>query len=253
MALETVKSQSFYMNRAMDSNELEDTIEFATAMLEPLRGGNLTTKDYYELYMTVNDEMRSLEEYFSTLHRQGETKMIDVYQRVQSCQAVVPRLYLMFCVGGVYIESKETPAKDILKDMVEMVKGVQHPMRGLFLRHYLSQVSRDKLPDIGSPYEGAGGGMSDAYSFILQNFTESNRLWIRLQTHGQKVEKKKRERERKDLRMLVGTNLVRLSQLEGLEVVEYKESLLPKLLEEIVTCRDTLAQSYLMDCIIQVE
>jgi hypothetical protein len=38
-----------------------------------------------------------------------------------------------------------------------MAKGVQHPMRGLFLRNYLSHVSKDKLPDTGSEYEGAGG------------------------------------------------------------------------------------------------
>ena len=29
--------------------------------------------------------------------------------------------------------------KDILKDLVEMCRGVQHPLRGLFLRNYLLQ------------------------------------------------------------------------------------------------------------------
>ena len=48
--------------------------------------------------------------------------------------------YLLLTVGSVYIVSKEAPAKDILKDLVEMCRGVQHPMRGLFLRNYLSQV-----------------------------------------------------------------------------------------------------------------
>lgn len=62
--------------------------------------------------------------------------------------------YLLCTVGCVYIKSKEAPAKDILKDLVEMCRGIQHPLRGLFLRSYLSQVSRDKLPDIGSEYEG---------------------------------------------------------------------------------------------------
>lgn len=57
-------------------------------------------------------------------------------------------------MGSVYVKSKEAPAKDILKDLVEMCRGIQHPLRGLFLRSYLSQVSRDKLPDIGSDYEG---------------------------------------------------------------------------------------------------
>jgi len=50
--------------------------------------------------------------------------------------------------------SNEAPAKDVLKDLVEMIRGVQHPIRGLFLRNYLTQISRDKLPDAGSPFEG---------------------------------------------------------------------------------------------------
>jgi vacuolar protein sorting-associated protein 35 len=54
----------------------------------------------------------------------------------------------------VYIKSKEAPAKDVLKDLVEMCRGIQHPLRGLFLRSYLSQISRDKLHDIDSEYEG---------------------------------------------------------------------------------------------------
>lgn len=62
--------------------------------------------------------------------------------------------YLLCTVGSVYIKSKEAPAKDVLKDLVEMSRGIQNPVRGLFLRSYLSQVSRDKLPDIGSEYEG---------------------------------------------------------------------------------------------------
>ena len=65
-----------------------------------------------------------------------------------------PSRYLLCTVGSVYIKSKEAPAKDVLKDLVEMCRGIQHPVRGLFLRSYLSQVSRDKLPDIGSEYEG---------------------------------------------------------------------------------------------------
>jgi vacuolar protein sorting-associated protein 35 len=85
----------------------------------------------------------------------------------------------------------------------------------------------------------------------VQNFVESNRLWVRLQLGGSK-DKKKREKERQDLRILVGINLVRLSQLEGLDVGEYKTNVLPSVLEEVVGCKDTIAQSYLMDCIIQV-
>jgi len=239
------------MKRAMDGDSLKLALDHATEMLRELRTNLLTPKNYYELYMKVLDEMRELEEYLSSLQRGGRS-MVEVYEQVQCCANVVPRLYLLCCVGGVYIASKEAPAKDILKDLIEVIKGVQHPMRGLFLRNYLTLVSKNKLPDVGSPYEGIGGNLQDAYSFLIQNFIETNRLWVRLQTQGASKERKKREKERMDLRILVGTNLVRLSQLEGLDVADYKTNVLPKILEEVLSCKDTIAQSYLMDCVIQV-
>ena len=55
-----------------------------------------------------------------------------------------------------------------------------------------------------------------------------------------------------ELRILVGTNLVRLSQLENVEVDTYKRIVLPGILEQVVSCRDAIAQEYLMECIIQV-
>lgn len=55
----------------------------------------------------------------------------------------------MITVGAVYIKAKEASRKDILKDLVEMCRGVQHPLRGLFLRNYLLQMTRNMLPDIG--------------------------------------------------------------------------------------------------------
>ena len=69
-------------------------------------------------------------------------------------------------------------------------------MRGLFLRNYLTLISKNKLPDVGSPYEGIGGNIEDAYTFLLQNFVETNRLWVRLQTQGASKDRKKREKER---------------------------------------------------------
>ncbi len=242
------------MQRAMDTGNLKVTLDYATEMLRELRSGSLTPRNYYALYMSILDQLRHLEEYFSQLQRNG-TPIVNIYEQVQSCGNVVPRLYLLCCVGGVYIQSLEAPAKDVLRDLVEMLKGVQHPMRGLFLRNYLTLVSKNKLPDVGSPYEGAGGTVQDAYNFILLNFAETNRLWVRLQTQKENANgknKKEREAERQDLRILVGANLVRLSQLEGLDVTEYKARVLPAILEEVLNCKDTIAQTYLMDCIIQV-
>ncbi len=98
--------------------------------------------------------------------------------------------------------------------------------------------------------------MKDSMSFILQNFTEMNKLWVRMQHQGPVRDKarffpfssllleqtlysnvyyyiiptttktsffNRRETERKELRLLVGKNLARLSQLDGVDVNLYKE------------------------------
>lgn len=53
---------------------------------------------------------------------------------------------LMMTVGTVYMSIPDAPIKEIMKDLMEMTRGVQHPTRGLFLRHYLSGMTRDHLP-----------------------------------------------------------------------------------------------------------
>lgn len=55
------------------------------------------------------------------------------------------------------------------------------------------------------------------------NFREMNKLWVRMQHQGPSKEKDKRERERRELRILVGTNLVRMSQLEHLHIDMYRK------------------------------
>eukprot|EP00640_Fibrocapsa_japonica_P001640 CAMPEP_0113943164 /NCGR_PEP_ID=MMETSP1339-20121228/19545_1 /TAXON_ID=94617 /ORGANISM="Fibrocapsa japonica" /LENGTH=484 /DNA_ID=CAMNT_0000947961 /DNA_START=67 /DNA_END=1517 /DNA_ORIENTATION=+ /assembly_acc=CAM_ASM_000762 len=256
-ATRKVKERAFYMKRAMDTDDLQGALSHASEMLRELRTSLLTPSNYYELYIKVSDELRYLEDYFEGLRRQGRP-MERLYEQVQGCGNVLPRLYLLITVGGCYIKSKEAPAKTVLADLLEMTKGVQHPMWGLFLRHYLAHQTRDKLPDVGSEYADpedpacGGSGVADAYEFVLQNFQEANRLWVRLQHQGASKDRKRRERERQALRILVGTNLVRLSQLEGIDQDTYAQVILPRILEQVSGCRDSLAQTYLMDCIIQV-
>ncbi|CAN4116733.1 unnamed protein product [Withania somnifera] len=239
------------MHRALDSNNLKDALKYSAQMLSELRTSRLSPHKYYELYMRAFDELRKLEIFFKEETKRG-CSIVELYELVQHAGNILPRLYLLCTVGSVYIKSKEAPAKDILKDLVEMCRGIQHPLRGLFLRSYLSQISKDKLPDIGSEYEGDADTVVDAVEFVLQNFTEMNKLWVRMQHQGPAQEKEKREKERSELRDLVGKNLHVLSQIEGIDLEMYKETVLPRILEQVVNCKDEIAQGYLMDCIIQV-
>ncbi|XP_012891522.1 PREDICTED: vacuolar protein sorting-associated protein 35 [Dipodomys ordii] len=222
-AIQAVKVQSFQMKRCLDKNKLMDALKHASNMLGELRTSMLSPKSYYELYMAISDELHYLEVYLTDEFAKGR-KVADLYELVQYAGNIIPRLYLLITVGVVYVKSFPQSRKDILKDLVEMCRGVQHPLRGLFLRNYLLQCTRNILPDEGEPTdEETTGDISDSMDFVLLNFAEMNKLWVRMQHQGHSRDREKRERERQELRILVGTNLVRLSQLEGVNVERYKQ------------------------------
>uniref|UniRef100_A0A8C6TDM5 VPS35 retromer complex component n=1 Tax=Neogobius melanostomus TaxID=47308 RepID=A0A8C6TDM5_9GOBI len=226
-AVQAVKVQSFQMKRCLDKNKLMDALKHASNMLGELRTSMLSPKSYYELYMAISDELHYLEVYLTDEFAKGR-KVADLYELVQYAGNIIPRLYLLI-----------TSRKDILKDLVEM--------------NYLLQCTRNILPDDGEQgSEEMTGDIADSVDFILLNFAEMNKLWVRMQHQGHSRDREKREKERQELRILVGTNLVRLSQLEGVNVEKYKQIVLSGVLEQVVNCRDSLAQEYLMECIIQV-
>ena len=218
--------------------------------------------------MAVFDALRHLSNYLYDAHTTGRHHLADLYELVQYAGNIVPRLYLMITVGSVYMSVPEAPVKEIMKDMMEMSRGVLHPIRGLFLRHYLSGQTRDHLPigldngcvslllDLDIAFDRhhcrPAGNLQDSITFELTNFIEMNKLWVRLQHQGHSRDREKREAERKDLRILVGTNLVRLSQLDGVDLELYQNSILPAILEQVVQCKDVIAQEYLMEVVIQV-
>lgn len=196
--------------------------------------------------MSVFDALRYLSVHLRENHPVNH--LADLYELVQYAGNIVPRLYLMITVGTAYMSIEDAPVKELMKDMMDMSRGVQHPIRGLFLRYYLSGQARDFLPQ--GDGDGPEGNLSDSISFILTNFVEMNKLWVRLQHQGHSRERDQRIRERKELQLLVGSNIVRLSQLVDLET--YKNSILGPLLEQVVQCRDVLAQEYLLEVITQV-
>ncbi|CAA9988129.1 vacuolar protein sorting-associated protein 35, putative [Plasmodium knowlesi strain H] len=259
-----VKEQSFYMKQAVENGSLRDTLKHASNMLCELRTSQLSPKYYYELYMLIFNELQHLDTFISD-KKKHKKRFIDIYESVQHAGNIIPRLYLLIIVGRNYIKNKDIKAKYILKDMTELCKGIQHPLRGLFLRYFLIQMCKDRIPDTGSEYEEAGGGnIDDAFEFLLSNFYESIKLWSRMsdKVHiklapGQDEQvmhnnRNKVLREKMDVKMLVGSNLVRMSQLEGMTRQYYIEKCLPKLLQNLSTINDSLIQQYIFESIVQV-
>ncbi|OLY83928.1 Vacuolar protein sorting-associated protein 35 [Smittium mucronatum] len=259
--LSNVTSQASLMKRSMDDDKVMEALKHCSNILNELKTSRLSPKLYYELYFSIFDNLQLLQPYLRDLHLSGKQHLADLYELVQYAGNVVTRLYLMITVGSVYISlpsyyslngitsSEEIPVKEVLLDMLEMSRGVQHPVRGLFLRYYLNQLTKDYLP-IGSN-QGIIGNIEDSIHFLLSNFTEMNKLWVRMQHQGLTRDKGKREEERRELRTLVGSNLLRLSLLEGVSVSKYHDVILPSLLSQVVSCKDALAQEYLMEAIVQ--
>ncbi|KAK1142998.1 retromer complex subunit Vps35 [Aspergillus melleus] len=246
-ALGVVRQQSQMMRKCLETpGKLMDALKCGSTFVSELRTPSLGPKQYYELYMAVFDALRHLSVYLKENHPVNH--LADLYELVQYAGNIIPRLYLMVTVGTVYMSVEDAPVKEIMKDMMEMSRGVQHPIRGLFLRYYLSGQARDYLPT-GSG-DGPEGNMQDSINFVLTNFVEMNKLWVRLQHQGPSREREKRMQERRELELLVGSNVVRLSQLVDLE--GYKSGILQALLEQVVQCRDVLAQEYLLEVITKV-
>ena len=51
---------------------------------------------------------------------------------------------------------------------------------------------------------------------------------------GHSRDRDRREQERRELRLLVGTNLVRLTELDSIDALVYEKNVLPCVLEQVV-------------------
>lgn len=155
------------------------------------------------LRTNVSQSLNSVYSYFMECVNRNKYPE-DLYESAQYIPHIVPRLYLdlrrsspsrymMIVTGCVCIKTKTFPCKMILKDLIDMCKGVQHPTRGLFLRYYLVKMVKNMLPDTGSDYEGysppqlrdslprEGGNIIDCINLLLRSFVEMDQLWIRMQ------------------------------------------------------------------------
>ena len=248
-ALNSVKAQSYHIRNTIDRNQMRQCLRETSQMLIELKTNILTPKSYYNLYTAIFDEMQYVYNFFKEEARRGR-RINDLYDTVQQASNLIPRLYLMVTAGAVYIENKPSVSKEIIYDLLGMVKGVQNPTRGLFTRYYLLKMVKDKLPDTGNEFLSDTTTINDTIQFILQNLEEMNRLWIRLSANVTGNEKVVREKERVELRILVGENIVRLSSLDGLKLDMYRTDILPKLIKIILNSKDSLSQQYIMECII---
>ena len=255
-ALLIVKSQGYQMKVAIENNKLRNSLKFAKAMLDTLKSTTLSPSNYYQLFLSIFDEMQYIFNYFREEARRGR-RMKDLYDTVQQCENIIPRLFLLICVASAYIETGQTNATDIIFDLFNLIKGVQNPLRGLFCRYFFLKMIKDRLPDKGNEYEKPGASPDDTVKFILNNLEEMNGLWIRITNNNSiiGVEDESADivsslKEREQLKILIGENITRLSSLNCVTVDLYQKKVLPKIIEILLESKDSLSQQYLLECVV---
>ena len=254
-ALLIVKSQGYQMKVAIENNKLRNSLKFAKAMLDTLKSTTLSPSKYYQLFLSIFDEMQYIFNYFREEARRGR-RMKDLYDTVQQCENIIPRLFLLICVASTYIETGQTNATDIIFDLFNLIKGVQNPLRGLFCRYFFLKMIKDRLPDIGNEYEKPGASPDDTVKFILNNLEEMNGLWIRITKNNsiisgeEDVDIVSSLKEREQLKILIGENITRLSSLNCVNVELYQKKVLPKIIEILLESKDSLSQQYLLECVV---
>ena len=247
--LKKIRAQAFHIHTTIEKNNLRQCLKETYAMLTELRTNNLTPKNYYHLFTTIFDEMLLVEDFFKEEINRGR-KVRDLYDSVQQAKYLIPRLYLMISAGALVMENEPKASDEIIFDLLGMIKGVQNPIRGLFTRYFMLKRIKDKLPDKGNKYLEEGGKFEETLKFIIQNLDEMNRLWIRISSDVSGSEKILRDKERVELKIIVGESINRLSSLDGLTIDIYEKEVLPKLIQIILESNDVLSQQYLMECII---
>ena len=103
--------------------------------------------------MQIFNNLKELEDFLLEEKKRGR-RMSDLYEAVQQASDLLQRLYLMVTAGSAFVGSKEAAAKEILKDLIEMAKGIQHPVRGLFLRYFMLKKLKERFPDKVGPHDG---------------------------------------------------------------------------------------------------
>lgn len=252
LAIKSVERQSYHVQLTIDQNNLRFCLKQAKLMLNELRTNILTPKRYFQLYNVIFEEMKKVEDFMRLEITHGRHPE-DIYESVQQCQYAIPRLYLTILAGSVYIEKCPEKCKEILDDLFEQVKSAQNPLRGIFVRYFFLQIIKDKFPQKDNIYvKEKGGTFQDTVLFLIKNFEEINRSWIRLSADAPEFEKPNKEIERLNLKPLILDALTMISSLEEVTMELYENLILPKIIEIIFMYNDTLSQEYIMECIIRI-
>ena len=249
-ALKEVRRQNYFIMLEIERNNLRFCLKQTFTLLCELRTDFLKPKNYQILYNHVVNELIQVHKYMNEEISFGREPW-DIYESVQQCRYVIPRLYLTIIAGSVYLEHSPEKCKELIEDLLDIVKQAQSPLRTIFVRYFLTKVMARVLPDEDNKdiKEGCGTILDTIY-FLIKNLEEMNRAWIRMTLNASLDEKPILEKERLDIKMLIKDAIYIISKLKGMNNNLFEKEILPKIIEIIFMYDDYISQEFIMECIL---
>ena len=104
ICLKNVRRENYFIMLEIERNSLRFILKQTFNLLCELRTNLLSPKNYFVLYTQCVNELIPVQKYMTVEISRGREPW-DIYESVQQCRYVIPRLYLMILSGAVYIEN----------------------------------------------------------------------------------------------------------------------------------------------------
>mmetsp|Transcript_3470 Transcript_3470/g.10506 ORF Transcript_3470/g.10506 Transcript_3470/m.10506 type:complete len:755 (-) Transcript_3470:1413-3677(-) len=232
-AIQAVSYKGASLTEAIRSRSIAKAVVSAADVAGELRTNAVTSlpaRLYNDVFAAVGEELRVLESWI--MREKRSEGAAAAFRRAQYSSQIVPRLYVAAATAGALCKLDPSCAREICGVLMDLFSGVQHPVRGLFLRSFMTQQLRRLSDELGA---------QESIHLLLRNLVEMTRLWVRVEVR----------RDAEDVRVLVGQTLSALGRLT-LDLDTYATVVLPRLTETILACPASFAQEYLAECLIQV-
>eukprot|EP00767_Chilomastix_cuspidata_P001524 gnl/Chilomastix_cuspidata/1641.p1 GENE.gnl/Chilomastix_cuspidata/1641~~gnl/Chilomastix_cuspidata/1641.p1 ORF type:complete len:807 (+),score=151.37 gnl/Chilomastix_cuspidata/1641:691-3111(+) len=230
-------------------------IKEAAVMVKIINVDAFEPKDYNVLFLELTENLKAFELFTRKTIASGDlatdiqTAIKIFYTLTEKVTEVFPRLYLMIVVAGVYVQQFPRKARKLPAELCEACSAVQHPLKALFLRSYLTSVLNDALCSAAK----ADPKVASAHvQFLVKNFTAMLRAWARLGTVDGRRPKPRARKWQMSTQVLVSSVLFMMSRVEGLTPQLFASSVISELLRAVLALPSVAQQKYFMTAIVQL-
>jgi hypothetical protein len=162
------------MNRPLDLGDVDEAFLHAAKMILPLSKLHLSPQSYCVLYHVVSANLIWVSVTIADTTRLSNREITEQYVMVQYNRGASQRLSLMVVLGPKLAMRRVARMKDVIKDLSEMLKQARDPIHVVFLRHFPFSGFKQHLSE-RSHHE-----MDRSLKFLLRNFAQMSRIWVRI-------------------------------------------------------------------------